>query len=176
VKKQMQAEVSLEVLQSKIYSIRGLKVMLDKDLAELYGVKVKRLNEAVKRNIARFPSDFMFQLEPEENNDASSRSQFATLKRGQNVKYQPFAFTEQGIAMLSSVLSSERAIQVNIYIMRMFSKLRHMITTSEYMHRKLEELEKNQDALARDVNDILNFLFKEEESGERMGFRTEELA
>jgi phage regulator Rha-like protein len=117
--------VSMDRVAAKILFIRGQKVMLDSDLAELYEVEAKVLNQTVKRNIERFPADFMFQLTAEEV--AQSRSQFVTLKtgRGQHRKYQPYAFTEQGVAMLSSVLRSERAIHVNIEIMRAFVRLRH---------------------------------------------------
>ena len=129
-----------EAVESKILLIRGYKVMLDTDLARLYGVTTKRLNEQVKRNIRRFPPDFMFQLSIEEA--TSSRSQFATLKQGQNIKYLPYVFTEHGVAMLSSVLNSERAIQVNIAIMRAFSKLRQIFATHKELAGKLNELEK----------------------------------
>jgi len=136
-----------EVVERKIYLIRGHKVMLDKDLAMLYKVPVKRLNEQVKRNIARFPADFMFQLTKEEASifqsiRFGSRSQFATLKRGMNIKYLPYVFTEQGVAMLSSVLNSERAIQVNIAIMRAFVQLRQILSTHKELAHKLEELER----------------------------------
>jgi hypothetical protein len=104
--------VQLEAIQNKIYLIRGQKVMLDNDLAFLYQVSTKRLNEQVKRNLKGFPDDFIIRLTREENN--SLRSHFATLKRGTHKKYLPYAFTEQGVAMLSSILNSERAIQVNI--------------------------------------------------------------
>jgi len=129
-----------EAVESKILLIRGYKVMLDTDLARLYGVTTKRLNEQVKRNIRRFPPDFMFQLSIEEA--TSSRSQFATLKQGRNIKYLPYVFTEHGVAMLSSVLNSERAIQVNIAIMRAFSKLRQIFATHKELAGKLNELEK----------------------------------
>ena len=115
-----QIEEGKTQIEERIFNIRGKQVMIDKDLALLYGVETKRLNEQVKRNIERFPEDFMFQLTQEE----CLRSQIATLnvKQGQNIKYLPFAFTENGIAMLSSVLRSETAIAVNIKIMRTFSK------------------------------------------------------
>lgn len=114
----------IEELKNRIHVIRGQQVMLDKDLAELYGVEVKRLNEAVKRNIERFPEDFMFQLTVSEYD--SLRSQIATLKtgRGEHSKYLPYVFTEQGVAMLSSVLRSKTAIEVNIRIMRAFVAIR----------------------------------------------------
>ena len=128
-----------EIIERKIYLIRGQKVMLSTHLAKLYGVKTKVLIQAVKRNIKRFPKDFMFQLSWEEAQ--SSRSQFVTLKKGQNIKYLPYAFTEQGVAMLSSVLNSERAIQVNIAIMRAFVKLREILSTHKELAYKLKELE-----------------------------------
>ena len=114
--------------------------MLDRDLAKLYNVYGKRLKEQVRRNLKRFPGDFMFELTWEETE--SLRSQFATLKRGQHIKYLPFVFTEQGVAMLSSVLNSDRAIEVNIQIMRVFTKLREMMISYKDLARKLEDLEK----------------------------------
>jgi hypothetical protein len=105
--------VPIERIASKIYQIRDIRVMLDSDLAELYGVKTKALKQAVRRNMKRFPDDFMFGLTEEENQ--ALRSQNVTLKRGKHSKYLPFTFTDQGVAMLSSVLNSERAIDVNIY-------------------------------------------------------------
>ncbi len=146
MKKQVSGELvsvlSAEIIQSKIYLIRGCKVMLDRDLAELYGVSTGRLKEQVRRNLKRFPSDFMFELSWDEASRFVSRSQFATLKKGQNIKYLPFAFTEQGVAMLSSVLNSNRAIEVNIAIMRAFVKLRVILGANKQLAHKLEELEK----------------------------------
>jgi ORF6N domain len=136
--KKSEALVPVEIIQNKIYLIRGHKVMLDRDLAALYGVETRRLNEQVKRNLKRFPSDFMYQLTKEETeiwmsqiaiSNKSSRSQFATLKKGQNIKYLPYVFTELGVAMLSSILNSDRAVEVNIQIMRVFTKLREMMIT-----------------------------------------------
>lgn len=139
----------VEVIATRIIELRGKKVMLDRDLAKLYGVKIKRLNEQVKRNRKRFPDDFMFQVIKEEINSLrsqnvtlNSRSQFATLKQGQNIKYLPYVFTEQGVAMLSSVLNSEKAIQVNILIMRAFTKLREILLTHKELAVKIEALEK----------------------------------
>lgn len=141
--------VAAEVITTKILELRGKKVMLDSDLAKLYGVKVKRLNEQVKRNIKRFPDDFMFRVTKEELASLrshfvtlNSRSQIATLKQGQNIKHLPYVFTEQGVAMLSSVLNSERAIQVNILIMRSFTKLREILLTHNELAVKIEALEK----------------------------------
>ena len=137
----MDSIVPVEVLEKKIYLIRGQKVMLDSDLAELYGVPTKRLNEQVRRNITRFPSDFMFMLSSEESD--SLRSQIATLKigRGQHRKYLPYVFTEQGVEMLSSVINSERAVQMNIAIMRAFVKLREILSTHKDLAHKLKQLE-----------------------------------
>jgi len=117
--------MELQIIQNKIYEIRGMRVMLDFDLAEMYETENKRLKEAVRRNINRFPSDFMFELVREEYN--SLRTQFATLEksgRGKHIKYLPFAFTEQGVAMLSNILNSPKAIEINISIVRAFIALR----------------------------------------------------
>jgi len=127
-----------EIVEKKIYLIRGHRVMLDRDLASLYGVPTKRLNEQVKRNIKRFPEDFMFELTAQEFEIL--RSQFATSRWG-GERYLPYVFTEQGVAMLSSVLNSERAIQVNIVIMRTFVKLKAIISTHKELAHKLNELE-----------------------------------
>ncbi len=142
----MKELIPVEIIEKKIYLIRGHKVMLDSDLAELYGVETKRLNEQVRRNLKRFPDDFMFQLTEEEAE--SLRSHFATLKsgRGKHRKYLPYAFTEQGVAMLSSVLNSDRAIEVNVQIMRTFVKLREMLSTHKDLARKLADMEKKYDA------------------------------
>ena len=126
-------------IHGSIVQIRGVAVLLDRDLAAFYGVETRVLKQAVRRNIERFPKDFMFELTTEEQ--ITLRSQNVTLKRGQHSKYLPFAFTEQGVAMLSSVLNSDRAIEVNIAIMRAFVQLRKMIASNEELARKLEELE-----------------------------------
>ena len=120
--------------------LRGQKVLLDSDLAALYGVPTKALNQAVKRNRERFPDDFMFQLSSSETQ--SLRSQFVTLKKGEHLKYRPYAFTEQGVAMLSSVLNSERAVKVNIAIMRAFVQLRETLETNHELAQKFAELER----------------------------------
>ena len=150
------AAIPEEAIQSKIYWLRGKKVMLDRDLAKLYGVQVKALIQAVKRNPDRFPKDFMFRLNWIEARN--SRSQFVTLKQGQNVKYLPHAFTEQGVAMLSSVLKSKTAIRVNIQIMRIFSKLRHMLETHGKLKKKIEEMERKYDGQFKIVFDALREL------------------
>lgn len=128
-----------EMVGHKIFRIRKHAVMLDKHLAILYGVSTKRLNEQVKRNMKRFPIDFMFQLSKKEAN--SLRSQIATSKKGGR-RYLPYVFTEQGVAMLSSVLNSERAIEVNITIMRVFVKLRQFLSTNKTLRHKLCKLER----------------------------------
>lgn len=134
--------VPLERLVSRIFLIRGQKVILDADLAELYGVTTKRLNEQVKRNIDRFPSDFMFQLNAREHD--ALRSQFATLKRGRghHRKYLPYVFTEHGAIMAAAVLDSERAVQVSIYVVRAFVRLREILSSNKELTRKLNELER----------------------------------
>jgi len=134
--------ISVEFIATKIFVIRGKRVMLDKDLAKLYEVKTKNLNKAVKRNIERFPEDFMFQLTNEEIENL--RFQFGTSKRGGR-RYLPYVFTQEGVAMLSSVLNSSRAIQVNIQIMRAFIKLRRMLLTNTDLRRKIEEMERKYD-------------------------------
>ncbi|MFH1653586.1 MAG: ORF6N domain-containing protein [Pseudomonadota bacterium] len=145
-------------IEKKIYFIREHRVILDSDLAELYEVSVKILNQAIKRNKSRFPADFMFQLTKEE--DQSLRSQFVTLNtgRGQHRKYLPYAFTEQGVAMLSSVLKSKRAIQVNIEIMRTFVKLRELISSHRGLAQKLNALEKHYNYKFKIVFDAIHEL------------------
>ena len=126
-----------ETIEAKIFIIRGQKVMLDRDLARLYGVPTKRFNEQVKRNNKRFPSDFMFQLSRQEF--VNLRSQFATSSWG-GQRYLPYAFTEQGVAMLSGVLQSDRAIEVNIQIMRTFTRLRQILYTHQDLQQKIDEI------------------------------------
>jgi len=132
--------IPVESIVDKIILLRGEKVLIDRDLAELYDVETKQLKRAVRRNINRFPEDFMFQLTKEEYR--SLRSQFGTLKKGAHSKYPPMAFTEQGVAMLSSVLNSDRAIEVNIAIMRAFVQLRKTLDSHVEFARKLADLEK----------------------------------
>jgi hypothetical protein len=161
--------VSVERIEHSILVIRGVRVMLDADLARLYGVPTKRLNEQVARNRARFPSDFMFQLAPEELGNL--RSHFATSKRGGR-RYPPFAFTEQGVAMLSSVLRSKRAIHVNIEIMRAFVKLRGLLASHEDLARKLDALERKYDGQFRIVFDAIRQLMVGNATKKRrIGFR-----
>jgi hypothetical protein len=150
--------IPLERITRAILLIRGEKVILDSSLADLYEVTARALNQAVKRNARRFPTDFMFQLSAAESE--SLRSQFVTLKkrRGQHRKYLPYAFTEQGVAMLSSVLHSERAVRVNIEIMRAFVQLRQMLFSNADLSRKLEMLEKKYDAQFKVVFDAIREL------------------
>ena len=136
---QMKPAVSVQRIKNLIYMIRGHKVMLDTDLADLYGIETRVLKQAVRRNKKRFPGDFMFELTKEENR--SLRSQNVILERGKYSKYLPFAFTEQGVAMLSSVLNSERAVVVNIEIMRTFVRVREMLGAHRELAVKLKELE-----------------------------------
>ena len=132
-------ENKVMVIQDLIYEIRGQKVMLDSDLAALYEVEIKVMNQAVKRNIKRFPSDFMFQLTAEQWQNL--RSQFVTFSNDTR-KYKPFAFTEHGILMLSSILNSERAVEVNIQIMRVFVKMRHYVISKSDKNNQITELRK----------------------------------
>jgi len=151
-----------ERIISRIFLIRGKKVMVDNDLAELYGVEARILNQAVKRNITRFPLDFMFQLNKQETEIL--RSQFVILKsgRGQHRKYMPYVFTEQGVAMLSSVLNSERAIRVNIQIIRTFMQLRELLSTNKDLKEKIENMEKRYDKQLRDIFEAIKRLLTEE--------------
>ena len=164
--------VPVERIERAILLIRGKKVMLDADLASLYGVETRVLVQAVRRNLGRFPEDFMFQLSKEEVDFL--RSQIVTLKRGrgQHSKYLPYAFTEQGVAMLSSVLRSPRAIQVNIEIMRAFVLLRQMLASHAELARKLDALEQKYDAQFKAVFDAIRQLMAPPEPKRRpIGFR-----
>ena len=145
---------NLQLIQSKIYEIRGRKVMLDRDFAELYQVTTGNLNKAVKRNLKRFPPDFMFQLTAEEWE--ALRFQIGILKngRGEHTKYLPYAFTEQGLAMLSGILNSDIAINVNISIMRAFVDIRQMIASPKT--NKIDELEKRMDAIENYIEEVFS--------------------
>jgi len=134
--------IPVERIEKAILLLRGQKVMLDRDLAELYGVPTKRLNEQVRRNRTRFPEDFMFQLSREEFEDWRSQVATSNPAAKMGLRRRPYAFTEQGVAMLSSVLNSDRAIEVNIAIMRAFVKLREILATHKDLARKLDELER----------------------------------
>ncbi|HWA32727.1 MAG TPA: ORF6N domain-containing protein [Cyclobacteriaceae bacterium] len=147
-----------KAIYSRIFVIRKQRVMLSGDLASLYGVDAKVLNQAVGRNLARFPKDFMFQLSRKEWD--SLRSQFVTLDdgRGKHPKYLPYAFTEQGVAMLSSVLNSPRAIAVNIQIMRLFVKMRQMALEYSDLLKKIEKLEEGQVNNSQDISNIFKLI------------------
>jgi hypothetical protein len=151
------ASVSEETIVEKIYIIGGQKVMLDRDLAEMYGVEVKRLNQAVKRNNSRFPEDFMFQLSQDEFQNL--KSQFVTSSWG-GIRKLPYAFTEQGVAMLPSVLNSETAIQVNIQIIRLFTKMKHMILDNKDLWMKIEKIEQHLLKNDEEIKTIFAYLKK----------------
>jgi hypothetical protein len=163
-------------IEQVILLVRGQKVILDRDLAALYGVPTKSLNRAVKRNLDRFPSDFMIQLTAEEAE--SLRCQIGTLKRGQHFKYLPCAFTEQGVAMLSSVLRSPQAVQVNIAIMRAFVRLRETLSLHRNLAHKLAELEcrvEGHDENIRNLFDAIRQLMAPPASPKRqIGFQVRE--
>ena len=161
-------------VEARVLMLRGQKVLLDRDLAELYGVETKVLKQAVKRNIERFPSDFAFVLDKEEV--ASLRSQIVTSKntgRG-GVRYTPMAFTEQGVAMLSSVLRSPQAIAINIEIMRTFMRLRRILESNKELAKKLEELESDCDEKFRYLFETLNALMAPEKKSNPIGFHVRE--
>jgi phage regulator Rha-like protein len=168
--------ISGEEIEHTILLIRGQKVMLDRDLARLYGVQTKILNKAVSRNLDRFPADFMFQLTPEEHD--SLRFQFGTLKRGQHSKYLPFVFTQEGVAMLSGVLRSPRAVQVNVAIMRAFVRLRETLSLHKELAHKLADLERkieNHDENIRSLFDAIRQLMTPPETPRReIGFHVKE--
>ena len=145
-----------EVVMSKIYFIRGHKVMLDRDLAELYEVETKQLKRQVNRNAERFPEDFMFELTKEEAE--ISRSQFGTLKQGENIKYLPFVFTEHGVLMLSSVLKSQKAILVNIQIMRIFTRIKQALADNTELRLIIEELRKKTENKTKNIEVVFQYL------------------
>ena len=148
-----------ESILSKIYFIRGKKVMLDRDLAFLYGVETKNLKRQVRRNELRFPEDFMFELNDEEFEDW--RRQFGTSNEDRmGLRYKPFAFTEEGVAQLSTVLNSERAIKVNIQIIRMFTKMRSFMLSNKDILRKLDEIERRYNDHDKKIEAIFNYLKK----------------
>ena len=160
-------------VEARILVLRGQRVMLSPHLAELYGVQPKVLVQAVKRNAARFPEDFMFQLSRDEFGNL--KSQFVTSSWGGLRRATPYAFTEQGVAMLSSILNSPKAIRVNIEIMRAFVRLRRILASHEDLARKLEELEKRYDAQFRAVFDAIRQLMEPPERQRRsIGFKVEE--
>jgi len=170
--------MQIEKIHTKIYEIRNQKVMLDSDLAELYEVETKNLNLTVKRNLKRFPPDFMFQLTKSEWDIL--RLQIETSKGRGGTRYLPYAFTEQGVAMLSGILNSEKAIDVNISIMRAFVFMRQYALTHKDLTEKLLELESKYDKQFKDVYDAISFLLQkdnqetEQKQRKRIGFKNDE--
>ena len=164
--------IPIERIQNSIYLIRRQKVIFDKDLASLYGVETKVLIQAVKRNIDRFPADFMFQLSDKEFSDL--RSQFVTSSWGGR-RYSPYAFTEQGVAMLSSVLKSKRAVEVNIAIMRTFVKLRQILASNELLRSKIEAMERRYNEQFKVVFETINSMMLDEPQKPKrpIGYHTE---
>jgi phage regulator Rha-like protein len=165
--------VSDEIITSKIYLIRNQKVMLEKDLAELYNVETKRLKEQVRRNIDRFPASFMFELTTEEY--AALRSQNATLKRGRHSKYPPFVFTEHGILMLSSVLNSELAIKMSVQIIETFIQLRKLANNYEEIMKKINQMESQNNEQFSEIYDVLQQLLEKpkDEPRTKIGYKKE---
>ena len=169
--------IPVERIEKSIYLIRGQKVMLDRDLAELYGVETGALNRAVKRNIQRFPEDFMFQITDKE--EERLRCQIGISKRGRGGRrYLPYAFTEQGVAMLSSVLRSKRAIEVNITIMRVFVQLRNMIASHDRLATRLSEIERRLEDHDEEIRSIFeaihNLISIPEKPRKKIGFEVKE--
>ncbi len=162
--------MEIKIIQKRIFEIRGMKVMLDMHLAELYEVETRALKQAVRRNIDRFPDDFMFQL-PEREVDKMV-SQFVTPSKSYFGGALPFAFTEQGVAMLSSILKSKKAVLANIAIMRAFVVLRQFALEYKDIKEKIEKLEKEHNAKFEDVFKALNYLLSPKAKRQRIGFRT----
>lgn len=168
----------LQHIQSKIYEIRKQKIMLDFDLAELYQVETRVLNQAVKRNNARFPADFMFQLTEKEWQVLMSQFVISKVEKRGGRQKLPYAFTEQGLAMLSGVLHSEKAIQVNISIMRAFVVLREFALSNKDLTQKLKEIESKYDKQFKDVYEAINFLLQKDKAQQaqqkrkRIGYKT----
>ncbi|PIX35436.1 MAG: DNA-binding protein [Bacteroidetes bacterium CG_4_10_14_3_um_filter_31_20] len=169
--------MQLQIIQRKIYEIRGQKVILDFDIAELYGTETKYLKRAVRANIKRFPPDFLFNLSKEEWE--TLRCSFSTSNKRGGTRYLPFAFTEQGVAMLSSVLHSEKAVEVNIYIMRAFVFIRKYALSHKDLTEKLKKLERKYNRQFRNVYEALNYLMQKDKQEtvyrvrKRIGFKTD---
>jgi len=162
-----------EVIINKIYVIRGQKVMLDRDLAELYGVETKQLKRQVRRNIERFPSSFMFELTKEENQEL--RSQIGTLKQGAHFKYPPFVFTEHGILMLSSVLNSELAVKMSVQIIETFVQLRKLANNYDEIMSKINQMEARNNEQFSEIYEVLQRLLSkpEEQPRKQIGYKTD---
>lgn len=173
-KKEIKTIISAERIENKIFLIRGRKVMIDRDLAELYGVETRVLNQAVKRNMERFPEDFMFQLDDKEMEIWKSQIVISN-KEKMGLRRNPLVFTEPGVAMLSSILNSKKAIQVNIQIIRTFIRLRQMIASNKDLRLKIEELEKKYDKYFRAIFETIRNLSEdkkelENQSQKKIGF------
>lgn len=153
-------EISEQVIIDRVHLIRGMKIMLDKDLAEMYGVETFRLNESVKRNHSRFPHDFMFQLTQDEFKSLISQNAISNNRGRGGTRKLPYAFTEQGVAMLSSVLNSETAIQVNIRIIRVFTKMKQMLLDNKELYSKIEKIERKLTDHDKDLQNIFIILKK----------------
>ncbi|MGN6398714.1 MAG: ORF6N domain-containing protein [Mucilaginibacter sp.] len=172
-----------ELIINQIYYIRGQKVMLDRDLARLYEVETKVLKQSVKRHLARFPGDFMFEMSSEEFKNW--RSQFVTSKSDQmGLRYAPYCFTEQGVAMLSSILNSERAIHVNIQIIRIFTRIRQILTHNTELHLEIEKIknkldnqDKNMEVVFRYLDELSDRVTKTQENRprKRIGYKSDDL-
>lgn len=171
--------LSEEAIVDNIYYIRGQKVMLDFDLAAIYNVETKQLKRQVRRNIERFPEDFMFELSHSEYKDL--RSQFGTLKRGEHIKYLPMAFTEQGVSMLSSVLNSKQAIQVNIQIMRIFNRIRKALADNTELRLEIERIKTKLDNQGKNMEIVFRYLDElierksKPEPRKRIGYKSDDL-
>ena len=163
-------------MEDKIFILRGQKVMLDSDLADLYGVETRTLNQAVKRNLNRFPPDFLFQLTIEEAQAVlHSRSQSVILKQGKNIKYAPYAFTEHGAVMLATILRSQTAIDASIQVVRAFIRMRSILTAHKELAKQLEQLEKKTDARFKAVFAIIKKLMQPPTKPlKKIGFRTDD--
>lgn len=178
MKRRMRKTVSVpeETVMNRIFLVRKQKVMIDRDLAELYGVETKRLKEAVKRNLSRFPSDFMFTMNEAEFKNWRSQFAASNLNDRMGLRHKPFCFTEQGVTMLSCVLNSPRAIEMNIHIIRVFTKLRETVLTNKDILLKLEKMEKQVSKNADDVSKVFSVLRKLLQQPElprkRIGYKT----
>ena len=171
--------MQLQHISSKIHEIRGMKVMLDYDLAELYNVETKRLKESVKRSLFRFPDDFMFDLTRNEYNFLRSQNTTLEKGRGKHSKFNPYAFTEQGVAMLSSILNSKKAIEMNIQIVRTFVLMRQFALSHRDLTEKLKELETRYNQQFTTILEALDYLMKKDavetklQHRERIGYKKE---
>lgn len=176
VKNRMSTVIPIEQISGKILLVRGQKVLLDRDLAELYGVETKTLKRAVRRNVERFSADFLFELTKKEQ--YALRYQFGTLKKGEHAKYLSFAFTEQGVAMLSSVLRSDKAIEVNILIMRAFVRMRELLYSDKNLALNVEKLECQMDVQGKSLKQVIqivNQLLKQPEpKPKKIGFKVDD--